>query len=462
MKKHIFILCLAWAFVLSACDRFLDLKPKGIVIPENFEDYEKLINYAQLLKSSDSYPVWLTDDPYLPDEGDPSYSGLTDVSVMNLYTFQSQVFGDAETDGLWEYAYNRIYYYNVIIDDIMSVTDAADADKRSLRAEALVGRAFEYLTLVNAYAKHYDKATAATDPGVPLMLDKQINKSNLKRASVQEVYDRIVQDLDTAALYLPDRPAGTAYRASKPVGLGMLARMYLYMGDYAKALDYAERSLALNSFVLDLSPYSVVDPEKSIGRIDYPRDCKDNPENIYIRLAPWVYGFSASAFGSQDLMALFSDDDMRKNLFFTKYFYGVTYDDYLWAPYVYANMAMSVPEMLLIAAECEARVGSKENAMSYLNRLMEKRIRNFTPCTATSNDDALVQVLNERRREFCMLGCVRLIDLKRLNREPRFAKTITRVVEGRTYTLEPNSPKYILPIPPSVLVFNPGMEPNER
>lgn len=28
-----------------------------------------------------------------------------------------------------------------------------------------MGRAFEYLTLVNAYANHYDKNTAATDPG---------------------------------------------------------------------------------------------------------------------------------------------------------------------------------------------------------------------------------------------------------------------------------------------------------
>lgn len=41
----------------------------------------------------------------------------------------------------------------------------------------MVGRAFEYLTLVNAYANHYDPSTAATDPGVPLMLDKiSINK----------------------------------------------------------------------------------------------------------------------------------------------------------------------------------------------------------------------------------------------------------------------------------------------
>ena len=87
----------------------------------------------------------------------------------------------------------------------MEVEDVTLDKKRSLRAEALVGRAFEYLTLVNAYANHYDKNTAATDPGVPLMLDKEINKSNLERATVQQVYDQILIDLDTAALYLPSK-----------------------------------------------------------------------------------------------------------------------------------------------------------------------------------------------------------------------------------------------------------------
>ena len=60
------------------------------------------------------------------------------------------------------------------------------------------------ITLVNAYANNYDPSTAATDPGVPLMLDKNINKTNLQRATVQEVYDQIKADLDEAAPNLPE------------------------------------------------------------------------------------------------------------------------------------------------------------------------------------------------------------------------------------------------------------------
>jgi len=457
-KIYLFLLCFTGCFV--SCDSFLDLQPKGIVIPRYYEDYEKLINYAQLLKASDSYPNFMTDDVYLPDDGNVNFNDL-EVPNRNLYTFQAEIFGDAETDGLWEYSYNRIYYYNTIIEGVMEVEDVTLDKKRSLRAEALVGRAFEYLTLVNAYANHYDKNTAATDPGVPLMLDKEINKSNLERATVQQVYDQILIDLDTAALYLPSKQK-TAYRASKPVGLGMLAWMYLYMGEYNEALKYAKLSLAENSSLLDLKNYSVVDPDKSIGRINVPYGA-DNPENIYIRLAPWTFGFSGTAFGSDELVALYDhDNDMRFKLFFSNYAWGVNYDHYLWLPYIYANMAMSVPEVILIAAECEARVGSKDQAMLYLDQLLEYRIVGYQPQTAATNQEALDKVLAERRKEMCMLGCTRVIDLKRLNREPRYAKTITHVANGQTFTLEPNSPRYIFPIPPKVLSFNPNMQPNER
>lgn len=67
----------------------------------------------------------------------------------------------------------------------------------------------------------------------------------------------------------------------------MLARMYLYMGDYKKALENAVISLQNNSTLMSLFPYKVVDRDKYIGRIDVP-DGDENPENIYIRLAPWT------------------------------------------------------------------------------------------------------------------------------------------------------------------------------
>lgn len=462
-KLHTWLAVACLAASLVSCNDYLDIKPKGVVIPEKCSDYESLLNDAQLMKASDSYPNYMTDDVYMPYEDDMTGGFLyMELPNQNLYSFQSEVFGDGEEDGLWEYSYNRIYTYNVIVEDVMASTQATEEYKKQVRAEALMGRAFEYLTLVNAYANHYDPATAATDPGVPLMLDKDINKTNLQRATVQEVYDQIQADLDEAAIDLPERSALNAFRASKPVGYGMLARMYLYMGNYEKALENAEISLQHNASLLNLLPYKVLDPEQYIGRIDVPARA-DNPENIYIRLAPYVFGLSASVYGSEDLTALYDkENDQRYLLFFTRYIGGVDMEHELWAPYIYANMAMATPEMYLIAAECEARIGSKDKAMEYINTLRDNRIIGNVPMTATDNRDALRKVLEERRREMPMLGCTRLIDLKRLNREPEFAKTIVHEVDGVEYTLEPNSPKYILPIPPNVMRFNPDMTPNIR
>lgn len=464
MNKKILTLFAGCCLAFASCDNFLDIQPKGIVIPKTCEDYETLLNDAQLMKASESYPIYLTDDIFMLDDDDMT-GGFNYMELPNqrLYTFQSEVFGDGETDGLWTYSYNRIYTYNVIINNVLGSSNATEEHKKQVQAEALVGRAFEYLTLVNAYGKHYDAETAQTDPGVPLLLDEDINKTNLTRATVQQVYDQIKVDLDQASLNLPERPVLNANRASRPVGYGMLARMYLYMGDYEQALENARLSLENNSTLLDMKQYNVVDPEQYFGRTDLPQDPSDNPENIYVRRMPYVYGVNSSVYGSDDLINLYDhENDKRYLLYFTKRL-GTTTTDYdLYAPYVALNIAMGTPEIYLIAAECEARIGSKDQAMEYINTLRDYRIVNNTPISADSNEEALRLVLEERRRELTMNGCMRLIDLKRLNKEPEFAKIITHRANGVDYTLEPNSPKYVLPIPPTVLRYNPDMEDNPR
>lgn len=67
-------LCAAM-FLLSSCDGFLGLKPKGKVIPETTEDYEQLLNYEQIQKTSEIYPNFMTDDAFVPEK-DPLIGGV--------------------------------------------------------------------------------------------------------------------------------------------------------------------------------------------------------------------------------------------------------------------------------------------------------------------------------------------------------------------------------------------------
>ena len=451
--------------MLTGCNDYLDIKPKGEKIPTTVSDYETLLNYESVQKVSDTYPAYLTDDVFLPDVAEGTATpGLNSVdqSIRNLYLFKKEVFGDAQDDGFWFASYNRIYYYNTVIDNIMNADGSDEQQKLSIRAEALISRALEYLYLVNGYAKYYDVRTAESDPGVPLILDEDISKKNLVRASVKDVYAQIQSDLQTALPNLPMQAKGNAFRASKAAGYGVLAKMYLYMGNYTEALKAANAVLEMNNSLLDLKKYAVVKPQSSIGRTNVPQDI-DSPENIYIKFAPYVYGLSSKVFGSDELISLFSEDDMRLQVYFTKNFRNIPTDKYVWAPYLRANLAVSSPEIYLIAAECEAREGSIERAIALINKLRDNRIKNNTDIVATDRNDALQKVLEERRRELAMSGMVRYIDLKRLNQESQFAKTVTHVTGEGTFRLEPNSPLYVLPIPAKVMRFNKNsMKQNER
>ncbi|WP_279056492.1 RagB/SusD family nutrient uptake outer membrane protein [Hoylesella timonensis] len=465
MKNVTTILSICVVVMLTGCNDYLDIKPKGEKIPTTVSDYETLLNYESVQKVSDTYPAYLTDDVFLPDVAEGTATpGLNSVdqSIRNLYLFKKGVFGDAQDDGFWFASYNRIYYYNTVIDNIMNADGSDEQQKLSIRAEALISRALEYLYLVNGYAKHYDVRTAESDPGVPLILDEDISKKNLVRASVKDVYAQILSDLQTALPNLPVQAKGNAFRASKAAGYGVLAKMYLYMGNYAEALKAANEVLEINNSLLDLKKYAVVKPQSSIGRTNVPQDI-DNPENIYIKFAPYVYGLSSKVFGSDELISLFSEDDMRLQIYFTKNFRNIPTNKYVWAPYLRANLAVSSPEIYLIAAECEAREGSVERAMSLINKLRDNRIKNNTDIVATDRNDALQKVLEERRRELAMSGMVRYIDLKRLNQGSQFAKTVTHITSEGTSTLEPNSPLYVLPIPAKVMRFNKNsMQQNER
>lgn len=457
MKRNILSMGIA-ALLLVSCDDFLDIKPKGVSIPEKATEYEQLLNYGQLTKGLEVYMEYMTDDAWVPDEG---YAGFEEMeqSDRNLYTFQSEIYSPAEYDILWLQSYNRIYYCNVVANQVMASEGELNYKQR-VRADALVLRAFDYLGLINAYAKPYDPATAATDPGVPLQLDENITDAPIQRASVQKIYDQIKTDLEEAVKYLPDQNL-IQYRGSKPFVRALFARMYLCMENYEQASYWAEEVLKTHNTLLDMTQYSVVDPDKTVGRTDLP-DADENPENINIRYIPYVYGLSGSVYASENLLDLYEENDMRLKLWFTHKIGSNIVDNLIFAGFFEMNVSSSVQEMMLIAAECAARANDKTKAMKWYNELRKHRIMNYVDETAVDAEEALRKVLDERRREFVYNGLYRWIDLRRLNKDARFRKTITHTVQGEAYVLEPDSPKWLLPIPPMVTEMNPGMVINER
>jgi starch-binding outer membrane protein, SusD/RagB family len=159
----------------------------------------------------------------------------------------------------------------------------------------------------------------------------------------------------------------------------------------------------------------------------------------------------------------YSNNDLRRTLYFRSNGTGTVgfrggYDGTS-TPF----NGMATDEVYLIRAECAARAGLKDSALADLNRLLFTRwvTGTFIPFTATTADQALDIILTERRKELILRGS-RWFDLRRLNKEPRFAKTLQRIQNNNTiYALPPNDPRYTFLIPAQVIALT-GMPQNAR
>lgn len=481
MKKYILTFLCALTLIFQGCDKFLGVEPKGYTIPSTYEDYVKIMNSVSLTKAGSHFPTFITDDSRLTDGNMKANFNSQADNIKYLYSFEhGAIYNDGQTDMNYENGYSRIYYFNVIIDNVMDSKEGTTEEKRQLRAEALLGRAFEYLTLIPIYASAYNEQTAATDYGVPIITKPlDINDMGYRRNTVAEVYKQIMDDLTEALPNLSDK-SSNSFRPSKNAGYGFLARMYLQMEKYDLALENAAKSLETISELVDMKLYTIKSPTTLIGRVVLASDMtkiypegSDNVENIYTRYPPLTTGNHGAIYGSLDLMELFKSDlpteaiDMRKALYFSDdLFRNDVFPGYsMWVPFTRMNLGLSTADVILIAAECYTRKGDAASlieAAKLYNKLRDYRIKNNLHVEFTDKESALVKVLDERRREFALLGSYRLIDLKRLNRDPRFAKTIVHEADGKTWNLAPNDNRYIFPIPPKVKALRPDLPDYQR
>lgn len=462
--------------ITSACTDFLSIRPKDALYPKTVTDFENLLNYGELTKTGASFPAFLTDDAFFPDDPEglpqwtPTLTTLYEQSTYDLYTLSHKnVFTDAEEDACWTSAYANIFYYNIVIDNILDAVDGTESKKQEILAEAKAGRALEYLNLVNCYSPQYDPATASeAQSGVPLILQGDILMEDLTRATVQECYDQILRDLTEALPKLPEKARPTKYRISRGGGAGLLARAYLIIGDYEKSLQYANEALKSNSDLLDFKTITELNPFGFMGRTSMPL-ALDDPEAILIRNAPYVYGNSGSVLASRSLLSSYDQEkDKRMMVYFVNNIWGdplPTPEYQFYSTGYKENVGISSVEMYLTAAECEARIGSTDRAMELVNKVRTHRIVDYTPVTGLTDRDAVLQeVLLERRREFALRGMFRFIDLRRLSeRELGESFAVTHNVGGgKTESMMLGDPRFVISIPNKILRFNPNMKQNNR
>ncbi|MFT4152360.1 RagB/SusD family nutrient uptake outer membrane protein [Parafilimonas sp.] len=426
---------------------------KSLVVPNTISDYQAILD--------NTFPIF---NVYLADLGeigsddyhitDADWQSLNSFTQKNAYIWASDVY-EGENVNDWSKAYQRIFYANVALDGINSITPTASTEDAwaNIKGSALFCRAFDHFnSLEEEFSKPYNQATANTDLGVPLRLTSDINAKSV-RATTQQTYDQIIADLKQAASLLPNLPLFKT-RPSKACAFALLARVYLTMSDFSNALLYSDSCLQIDDSLLD---YNQLDTT-----VSYPIQ-RFNDEVIYQYRFFYDQILRPDVFiVDSNLYRRYSINDLRRKVFFTNkdgtIRYKGSYDGS-----VQRFGGIATDEIYLIRAECQARMGNTSAAMQDLNTLYKSRWDNsvlYVPLSATDAADALQQVISERRKELCFRG-LRWMDLRRLNQDPNFAVTLTRVINGQTYTLPPNDNRYTYAIPDQEIQIS-GIQQNQR
>lgn len=360
----------------------------------------------------------------------------------------------------WSAAYNAIFNANYCLDYLQKIPQNSrnSLDWNNIKGSALFFKAYYYLNLLWVFSNAYDANTAQGDLGIVLRESADPTIPSV-RSNVKLCYDKVIEGANAALEFLPDQPRHVT-RPSKCAVYALLARAYLSMRDYTNALKYAELSLKMKNDLLDYNNPSQVDPSSF-----FPFQ----PFNKEIIFFSSQYGGvtnalkgSLSALTDTLLYASYRDDDIRKRAFFLPYDGYTTFKgNYNPADFYSQFTGITTAEMLLIRAECYAREGKVSEAMNDLTLLLKSRLETGSSISFSPKDkeEAIDIVLKERRKELVKRG-IRWSDIKRLNKEGRNI-VLKRVLAGKVYTLDPNSPKYALPLPTDIISLT-GMPQNPK
>lgn len=449
--KHIHLLLCCLLF--TGCDKYLDITPKGKKLLSTVADYDQWLNDQSLVFGL-AQPFCLAN--YFGDNADVPTIPIPQTQVAELiYTWAPQFSTDLSiSPAFWGEHYAKINQFNTVLAGIDAATGGTTSQKRSLKAEALLGRALEYFYLVNEYGKPYDSATAAHDLAVPFVTSNDITQVVPGRSTVAALYDHIIEDVNTA---LPDLPADNSanrFRGSTAAAYSMLARIYFYARNYTDAQKNA--ALALSSGRAVMINFNGTLPSTNL--------LGTHPDVIYGRM---IIGQIAATL---EFMQSFAADDLRIRKLYTStdgYKYitrGATryYPAFVNPILYYTNSGTSFQEMQLIIAECAARNNDLTVALQALDEVRKNRFptATYVPYQSVNQEEVFQEVLKERSHELPFCG-LRWFDMRRLDKENRM-DTVYRydAVGNIIATLPPHSERYTLQVPVQVLAFNPDMQQN--
>lgn len=401
--KRITIYILVVAFSLLSCKKFVTIDlPNSMMSSEAVYNsdvtataaalgmYQKLIKITSFAASGSDYSVTLL-GAISADELD-NYL-VTHVEIAN--NDMTAITGPVAS--LWSSAYEIIYVSNAVMEGISKSTTLSDVTKKQLEGEASFVRAFCHFYLVNLFG---DVPLATTT-------DYRVN-AVASRTPVATVYEQIIKDLENARVLLSDNYI-TAHRAriNKTAATALLARVYLYLGEWAKAETLATSIIDNNTqFKLEtnLDNVFLAESKEAIWQLVADANYYNSYEGQYwiLTFDPWMVSLNTSFVENS-----FEPGDQRKDKWIGSYdngtkvfYYAFKYKvKYNTGPMHSENPAvLRLAEQYLIRAEARARLNKLTGANSAETDINAIRNRAGLPNTTAATQPQLLSAIEQERK----------------------------------------------------------------
>lgn len=451
MKKiYLFLFSASFVFLFTSCEDFLSEYPtKGTNEPvQRLDQLVALLDnptYTERFRFTD---LVSTDNFEISTELYDANSSPNPFGAANLpyYAFSVEDVIARPSDMFWTDTYSEIYKANLILANVDKVSGDASL-KAQVKAEAYFLRAYSNFMLASYYCLPYHPDNFG-EPGLPRKVSTSMEE-NLSRMTLKETYAFIDEDINEALKTVKDSPTCTWRADNKATINALLSRYYLYRGEYEKAVTAADFALN-NCGAVSLKDYNTLQMGTPNIYSDPADTIKYSEMNFYS--TPTYFNWQESFFirvnyknvdwivASTSLLDMFDKtNDLRYKWLFLNETrkYGLknftpTYSFTGAFGGYFMLSGITIQEVMLTKAECLVRKSTPDiaGAMTLVNQLREKRLANFPGrnLIASDQNDALLKVLAERRREFPYT--LRWCDIR------RFAyteTTIDDVVPSRTF-----------------------------
>ena len=444
MKRNIILTVasiLLTAVALTSCDDFLDITPTGKVIAKTGEEYRALLTNEYKYFAKDRYMTTLRTDELLMDKKKSSSTDLD--AYLDLWRWKDENPSPTTSYFSWRNYYHIIYIANYVIENRDEISNASRDEVDQLVGESYMLRAYCHFLLVNLYAEPYTHCQPSTTRGVPMQLEADVNAMPLS-SSVEAIYQQVLADIAEAEklLNVETWEEGKNYRFNKISAQALLARTYLYMGAWQKALTAAKVVIEAHGELEDMNTSTTLpNSYKSVESIVALERFSSNL-------------FTAINMPDPNFMNLYRTGDQRR----AKFYKRVTSSSYELQKGGDDEFSCSFrsAEAYLTAAECAARLGKTADAIDFLKPLLQKRLNAETFSAANdlmanmTQDELIAEILDERARELAFEGH-RWYDLRRTTQP-----ALTRTYDDETFTLTPE--KYTLRFPTEAVEANPEIE----